>query len=125
MNNILSIIINTNTFEHTTTYNGEITNGDGTHLLDILKDIQAELTTKMTENNDTINKFKKGDLVIRKGKHEAKVYFIEAIDNDSILLVNGIQDELYSNEKDCAADNTLDYFFEHFQVLAKKENLEY
>lgn len=125
MNNILSIIINTNTFEHTTTYNGEITNGDAAHLLNMLNEIKAELTTKMTENNDPINKFKKGDLVIRKGKHEAKVYFIEAIDNDSILLVNGIQDELYSNEQDSAADNTLDYFFEHFQVLAKKENLEY
>lgn len=62
---------------------------------------------------------KEGDLVIRKGKHEAKVYFVEGADEDGILLVNGIQDEYYSDE-DCNLDN----FYEEFRLLAKKKNLE-
>ncbi len=32
-----------------------------------------------------------GDLVIRKGEHEAKVYFVESVDDDGILLVNGLK----------------------------------
>ncbi|OTO09158.1 hypothetical protein A5882_003488 [Enterococcus sp. 4E1_DIV0656] len=65
-----------------------------------------------------------GDLVIRKGAHEAKVYFVEAIDEDGVLLVNGINDELYSNDKAGIQDNSLDYFYDNFRLLAKKENLE-
>ncbi len=66
-----------------------------------------------------------GDLVIRKGKHEAKVYFVEGADDDGILLVNGIKDEFYTDEDDGAiGDETLDYFYENFRLLAKRENLE-
>lgn len=66
-----------------------------------------------------------GDLVIRKGKHEAKVYFVEGVDDDGVLLVNGIKDEFYTDEDDGAiGDETLDYFYENFRLLAKRENLE-
>lgn len=68
---------------------------------------------------------KQGDLVVRKGKHEAKVYFVEAVDVDSrdnrvtsVLLVNGIKDEFYSYE-----DGTIDWFFDQYRLLAKKEYL--
>lgn len=64
-----------------------------------------------------------GDLVIRKGTHEAKVYFVGGFDQDedtklisSILLTNGIKDEFYEDD--------IDYFFENYRLLAKKENLE-
>lgn len=64
-----------------------------------------------------------GDLVIRKGKNEAKVYFVEAIDHNeydglisAVLLTNGIKDEFYEDD--------IDYFFENYRLLAKKENLE-
>lgn len=69
-------------------------------------------------------KLEVGDLVIRKGKHEAKVYFVEAINEDGVLLVNGINDELYSNEQNGFQDNTLKYFYDNFRLLAKKDNLE-
>lgn len=66
-----------------------------------------------------------GDLVIRKGKHEAKVYFVEGVDDDGVLLVNGIKDEFYTDEDDEAiGDETLDYFYTNFRLLAKSENLE-
>lgn len=66
-----------------------------------------------------------GDLVIRRGCHEAKVYFVESIDDDGILLVNGIKDEFFTDEPERAADEeTLSYFYGNFRLLAKKENLE-
>lgn len=65
-----------------------------------------------------------GDLVIRKGEHEAKVYFVEAIDADGVLLVNGIKDEFYSDGDEGIQDNNLEYFYSNFRLLAKKENLE-
>lgn len=74
--------------------------------------------------NPTIFELSVGDLVIRKGAHEAKVYFVEAVDEDGVLLVNGINDELYSNEESGVQDNNLEYFYDNFRLLAKKENLE-
>lgn len=66
-----------------------------------------------------------GDLVIRRGSHEAKVYFVEAIDDDGILLVNGIKDEFFTNSEDRSIDEeTVDYFYANFRLLAKSENLE-
>lgn len=66
-----------------------------------------------------------GDLVIRKGTHEAKVYFVEGIDDDGVLLVNGVKDEFYTDADDGAiGDETLGYFYENFRLLAKSENLE-
>lgn len=71
-------------------------------------------------------KVSKGDLVIRKGEREAKVYFVESIDQKdnkitSVLLVNGIKDELYGGE---GAVFSINYFFKKFRLLAKSENLE-
>lgn len=74
--------------------------------------------------NPTIFELSVGDLVIRKGAHEAKVYFVEAVDEDGVLLVNGINDELYSNDESGIQDNNLEYFYDNFRLLAKKENLE-
>lgn len=65
-----------------------------------------------------------GDLVIRKGKHEAKIYIVEGADDDGVLLVNGVKDEFYSDCDDVLADNDLDYFYSNFRLLAKKESLE-
>lgn len=65
-----------------------------------------------------------GDLVVRKGKHEAKIYIVEYIDEESVLLANGIQDEFYSDNGEEASAESLDYFYENFRLLAKKENLE-
>lgn len=59
----------------------------------------------------------KGDLVVKKGKHEAKVYFVEGIDDESILLVNGIRDEYFEGEKD------IELFHKQFRLLAKAEHL--
>ncbi|MFC4797655.1 hypothetical protein ACFO6Z_15575, partial [Enterococcus devriesei] len=68
---------------------------------------------------------KEGDLVIRKGEHEAKVYFVECIDEDGILLVNGIKDELFTDMTDRSIeDESLSYFYKNFRLLAKKESLE-
>lgn len=68
---------------------------------------------------------KEGDLVIRKGCHEAKVYFVESVDEDGILLVNGIKDEFFTDGPERAADEeTLSYFYGNFRLLAKKESLE-
>lgn len=65
-----------------------------------------------------------GDLVIRKGEHEAKVYFVESVD-DGILLVNGIKDEFFTDLDDRSVDEeSINYFYENFRLLAKKENLE-
>ncbi|HGF7699199.1 TPA: DUF1642 domain-containing protein [Enterococcus faecium] len=66
-----------------------------------------------------------GDLVIRKGEHEAKVYFVESVDDDGILLVNGIKDEFFTDLDDRSVDEeSINYFYENFRLLAKKENLE-
>ncbi|HIF1044016.1 TPA: DUF1642 domain-containing protein [Enterococcus faecium] len=66
-----------------------------------------------------------GDLVIRKGEHEAKVYFVESVDDDGILLVNGIKDEFFTDLDERSVDEeSINYFYENFRLLAKKENLE-
>lgn len=66
-----------------------------------------------------------GDLVIRKGEHEAKVYFVEAVHEDGILLVNGIKDEFFTDLVDRSIDEeSVSYFYKNFRLLAKKENLE-
>ncbi|MBU5370268.1 DUF1642 domain-containing protein [Enterococcus avium] len=66
-----------------------------------------------------------GDLVIHKGEHEAKVYFVESVDDDGILLVNGIKDEFFTDGPERAVDEeTLSYFYGNFRLLAKKESLE-
>ena len=59
----------------------------------------------------------KGDLVIKRGKHEAKVYFVEDFDDESILLVNGVRDEYFEGEKD------IELFHKQFRLLAKAEHL--
>ena len=66
-----------------------------------------------------------GDLVIRKGEHEAKVYFVESVDDDGILLVNGIKDEFFTDMSERAVgDESVSYFYKNFRLLAKKDNLE-
>lgn len=66
-----------------------------------------------------------GDLVIRKGEHEAKVYFVESVDDDGILLVNGIKDEFFTDlDERSVGEGSINYFYENFRLLAKKENLE-
>lgn len=65
-----------------------------------------------------------GDLVIRKGKHEAKIYIVESVSESGVLLVNGIKDEFYSVDDEGGPDNDLDYFYSNFRLLAKKESLE-
>ena len=66
-----------------------------------------------------------GDLVIKKGFHEAKVHFIEGIGLDNkgetldILLVDGKKDLFFSNEYDSPCDNTLDYFIDNYRLLAR------
>lgn len=65
-----------------------------------------------------------GDLVIRKGNHEAKIYIVESVDESGVLLVNGIKDEFYSVDDEGGPDNDLDYFYSNFRLLAKKESLE-
>lgn len=68
---------------------------------------------------------KEGDLVIRKGEHEAKVYFVEGVDDDGILLVNGIKDQFFTDLPERAVgDESVSYFYKNFRLLAKKENLE-
>ena len=59
----------------------------------------------------------KGDLVIKRGKHEAKVYFVDGVDDESILLVNGVRDEYFEGEKD------IELFHKQFRLLAKAEHL--
>ena len=59
----------------------------------------------------------KGDLVIKRGKHEAKVYFVEDVNAESILLVNGVRDEYFEGEKD------IECFHKQFRLLAKAEHL--
>lgn len=65
-----------------------------------------------------------GDLVIRKGKHEAKIYIVESVSESGVLLVNGIKDEFYSVDDEGGPDNDLDYFYSNFRLLAKRESLQ-
>lgn len=66
-----------------------------------------------------------GDLVIHRGEHEAKVYFVESVDEDGILLVNGIKDEFFTDMPERAVgDESVSYFYKNFRLLARKENLE-
>ena len=59
----------------------------------------------------------KGDLVINRGRHAAKVYFVEDFDNESILLVNGVRDEYFEGEKD------IERFHKSYRLLVKAEHL--
>ena len=59
----------------------------------------------------------KGDLVIKRSKHEEKVYFVEDVNAESILLVNGVLDEYFEGEKD------IKLFHKLFRLLAKAEHL--
>lgn len=88
-----------------------------------------ELTAKAWMFGYEVEKFpvfplSQGDLVIRKGKHEAKVYIVESVSESGVLLVNGIKDEFYSVDDEGGPDNDLDYFYSNFRLLAKKESLE-
>lgn len=66
-----------------------------------------------------------GDLVVRRGEHETKIYFVETVHEDGILLVNGIKDEFFTDLVDRSIDEeSVSYFYKNFRLLAKKENLE-
>lgn len=95
----------------------------------IAKDENDELTAKawlFGYEVQEVSRFQvsKGDLVIRKGPNEAKIHIVEAISDDSILLVNGVRDEFYATDDEGGPDNDLDYFYSNFRLFAKKENLE-
>lgn len=60
-----------------------------------------------------MNKIEKGDLVIKRGRHEAKVYFVEDFDEESILLVNGVRDEYFEGEAD------IELFHKQYRLLTK------
>lgn len=59
----------------------------------------------------------KGDLVIKRGRHAAKVYFVEDFDNESILLVNGVRDEYFEGEKG------IECFHKSYRLLVKADHL--
>lgn len=59
----------------------------------------------------------KGDLVTQRGRHAAKVYFVEDFDNESILLVNGVQDEYFEGEMG------IERFHKSYRLLVKAEHL--
>ena len=63
-----------------------------------------------------IEKIEKGDLVIKRGKHEAKTYFVEDIDSSGILLVDGVKDISFEEDE-------FDEFYEQFRLLAKAKDL--
>lgn len=80
--------------------------------------------------DNTFDKVNQGDLVIRKGKHEADIRFVEGItkevqvntevfpdDQVHILLVNGNKDLSYDGE------NGIKRFNADWRLLVKKENL--
>lgn len=71
-------------------------------------------------------RIKVGDLVIKKGKFEASVYFVEYINEEEILLVNGYGDLIFYNDK--KDEEIYVYSFYNFdkkwRLLAKAENLE-
>lgn len=98
------------------------------HWFDVVGNNAIETLIRMKDGYEVkkspVFPLSQGDLVIRKGKHEAKIYIVEGVDESGILLVNGIKDEFYSDDEDGAADNDLDYFCSNFRLLAKKESLE-
>jgi hypothetical protein len=63
-----------------------------------------------------IESIEKGDLVIKKGKNEAKTYFVEDINEFGILLVDGIQDMYYEEDE-------LYKFYQQYRLLAKAKDL--
>lgn len=99
----------------------EISNGEVVSSEDfqnwVVDNENDELTAKAWMFGYEVEKFpvlplSQDDLVIRKGKHEAKIYIVESVDESGVLLVNEIKDE------------DLDYFYSNFRLLAKKESLE-
>ncbi|HAQ1082757.1 TPA: DUF1642 domain-containing protein [Enterococcus faecium] len=96
--------------------------------LDVSKNKPIETLVRMKDGYEVEESkwvVNEGDLVIRKGEHEAKVYFVESVDDDGILLVNGIKDEFFTDLDDRSVDEeSINYFYENFRLLAKKENLE-
>lgn len=63
-----------------------------------------------------IEKIEKGDLVIKKGKNEAKTYFVEDIDEFGILLVDGVKDMWFE-------DDEFDEFHQQYRLLVKAKDL--
>lgn len=111
----------------------EISNGEGVCSEDfqnwVVDNENDELTAKAWIFGYEVEKLpvfplSQGDLVIRKGKHEAKIYIVESVSESGVLLVNGIKDEFYSVDDEGGPDNDLDYFYSNFRLLAKKESLE-
>ncbi|WP_144772204.1 DUF1642 domain-containing protein [Enterococcus casseliflavus] len=111
----------------------EISNGEGVCSEDfqnwVVDNENDELTAKAWMFGYEVEKLpvfplSQGDLVIRKGKHEAKIYIVESVSESGVLLVNGIKDEFYSVDDEGGPDNDLDYFYSNFRLLAKKESLE-
>ncbi|WP_277903782.1 DUF1642 domain-containing protein [Enterococcus lactis] len=96
--------------------------------LDVSKNKPIETLVRMKDGYEVEESkwvVNEGDLVIRKGEHEAKVYFVESVDDDGILLVNGIKDEFFTDLDDrSVGEESINYFYENFRLLAKKENLE-
>ncbi|NTL33825.1 DUF1642 domain-containing protein [Enterococcus faecium] len=96
--------------------------------LDVSKNKPIETLIRMKDGYEVEKSrwvVNEGDLVIRKGEHEAKVYFVESVDDDGILLVNGIKDEFFTDlDERSVGEESINYFYENFRLLAKKENLE-
>lgn len=96
-----------------------------------LKEEMLELTLKSESRKTVLEKTRQlnvGDLVINKEKHSCDVRFVEEVDRDeeglhSILLVNGRQDELYSDDADSMRDGDMLDFYDKYTILAKKEDL--
>ena len=59
-----------------------------------------------------------GDLVIPKGKFEANIYIVEAVDESSVLLVNGKKDLFFSK-----VDDNLEDFNKSFRLLVEEKYL--
>ena len=74
------------------------------------------LYTSFKKLNGITGGFEKGDLVIKKGKNEAKTYFVEDIDEFGILLVDGIQDMYYGEDE-------LYKFYQQYRLLVKAKDL--
>ena len=55
-------------------------------------------------------------MVIKKGKNEAKTYFVKDIDEFGILLVDGIQDMYYEEDE-------LYKFYQQYRLLVKAKDL--
>ena len=54
-------------------------------------------------------------MVIKKGKNEAKTYFVKDIDEFGILLVDGIQDMYYEEDE-------LYKFYQQYRLLGKAKD---